>query len=136
MIFVFFFNQKTAYEMRISDWSSDVCSSDLSRTIPPAGSCPRPMISTGPPTPFPACRPRRCADASGCRKSVAQQLVDSGLGARLGVDALDDDGAIKRRPRRPVGQRIARSAEHTSELQSLMRITIVAICLTKKRLRK
>src|SRR3546814_2143191 len=27
--FVFFFNQKTAYEMRISDWSSDVCSSDL-----------------------------------------------------------------------------------------------------------
>src|SRR3546814_4102497 len=26
---VFFFKQKTAYEMRISDWSSDVCSSDL-----------------------------------------------------------------------------------------------------------
>src|SRR3546814_15736684 len=30
----FFFKQKTAYEMRISDWSSDVCSSDLSRTKP------------------------------------------------------------------------------------------------------
>src|SRR3546814_7158012 len=29
--FVFFFKQKTAYEMRISDWSSDVCSSDLGR---------------------------------------------------------------------------------------------------------
>src|SRR3546814_1310481 len=29
--FVFFFKQKTAYEMRISDWSSDVCSSDLRR---------------------------------------------------------------------------------------------------------
>src|SRR3546814_6665559 len=29
MCFVFFFKQKTAYEMRISDWSSDVCSSDL-----------------------------------------------------------------------------------------------------------
>src|SRR3546814_6349252 len=28
-IYVFFFKQKTAYEMRISDWSSDVCSSDL-----------------------------------------------------------------------------------------------------------
>src|SRR3546814_4242907 len=27
---IFFFKQKTAYEMRISDWSSDVCSSDLS----------------------------------------------------------------------------------------------------------
>src|SRR3546814_4401339 len=30
-LFFFFFKQKTAYEMRISDWSSDVCSSDLSR---------------------------------------------------------------------------------------------------------
>src|SRR3546814_7575233 len=29
VVFVFFFKQKTAYEMRISDWSSDVCSSDL-----------------------------------------------------------------------------------------------------------
>src|SRR3546814_17675761 len=32
-IYFFFFKQKTAYEMRISDWSSDVCSSDL--TSPP-----------------------------------------------------------------------------------------------------
>src|SRR3546814_4620029 len=30
IVSVFFFKQKTAYEMRISDWSSDVCSSDLS----------------------------------------------------------------------------------------------------------
>src|SRR3546814_19527048 len=29
LCFFFFFKQKTAYEMRISDWSSDVCSSDL-----------------------------------------------------------------------------------------------------------
>src|SRR3546814_3012909 len=29
LVIVFFFKQKTAYEMRISDWSSDVCSSDL-----------------------------------------------------------------------------------------------------------
>src|SRR3546814_9512967 len=29
VFFFFFFKQKTAYEMRISDWSSDVCSSDL-----------------------------------------------------------------------------------------------------------
>src|SRR3546814_2797917 len=33
IIFFFFFKQKTAYEMRISDWSSDVCSSDLVRRI-------------------------------------------------------------------------------------------------------
>src|SRR3546814_2326354 len=32
---VFFFKQKTAYEMRISDWSSDVCSSDLRRPTNP-----------------------------------------------------------------------------------------------------
>src|SRR3546814_7965532 len=32
VFFFFFFKQKTAYEMRISDWSSDVCSSDLLRT--------------------------------------------------------------------------------------------------------
>src|SRR3546814_15937422 len=32
----FFFKQKTAYEMRISDWSSDVCSSDLEKKIKPA----------------------------------------------------------------------------------------------------
>src|SRR3546814_8773602 len=34
----FFFKQKTAYEMRISDWSSDVCSSDLTRSASRTGS--------------------------------------------------------------------------------------------------
>src|SRR3546814_9420920 len=33
LVHIFFFNQKTAYEMRSSDWSSDVCSSDLSDKI-------------------------------------------------------------------------------------------------------
>src|SRR3546814_4755354 len=37
MIFFFFCKPKTAYEMRISDWSSDVCSSDLSRMAEEAG---------------------------------------------------------------------------------------------------
>src|SRR3546814_4755492 len=40
-LYFFFFKQKTAYEMRISDWSSDVCSSDL---LSPAGLTP---IHTG-----------------------------------------------------------------------------------------
>src|SRR3546814_3424885 len=35
-LFLFFFKQKTAYEMRISDWSSDVCSSDLPLAVEPA----------------------------------------------------------------------------------------------------
>src|SRR3546814_4617178 len=33
IVFLFFFKQKTAYEMRISDWSSDVCSSDLRESL-------------------------------------------------------------------------------------------------------
>src|SRR3546814_1750077 len=33
VILFFFFKHKTAYEMRISDWSSDVCSSDLTRSL-------------------------------------------------------------------------------------------------------
>src|SRR3546814_3387451 len=41
IFFVFFFKQKTAYEMRISDWSSDVCSSDLDgKRVPGGASCP------------------------------------------------------------------------------------------------
>src|SRR3546814_5252833 len=46
VMFFFFFKQKTAYELRISDWSSDVCSSDLGRTkrqsvVPILGGRPR-----------------------------------------------------------------------------------------------
>src|SRR3546814_8660014 len=40
LFFFFFFNQKTAYEMRISDWSSDVCSSDLVREDRPRQGLP------------------------------------------------------------------------------------------------
>src|SRR3546814_9426017 len=34
IFYFFFFKQKTAYDMRISDWSSDVCSSDLDSAVP------------------------------------------------------------------------------------------------------
>src|SRR3546814_8574934 len=40
-VFIFFFKQKTAYEMRISDWSSDVCSSDLDARASAGGSIRR-----------------------------------------------------------------------------------------------
>src|SRR3546814_18309582 len=51
VVFVFFFfKQKTAYEMRISDWSSDVCSSDLpacaSRQPTPRPTTPAPTMAT------------------------------------------------------------------------------------------
>src|SRR3546814_1617139 len=38
--YFFFFKQKTAYEMRISDWSSDVCSSDLEDRADDRAACP------------------------------------------------------------------------------------------------
>src|SRR3546814_5256658 len=48
---LFFFKQKTAYEMRISDWSSDVCSSDLrvddAQPHPLAGAVDRPVDDIG-----------------------------------------------------------------------------------------
>src|SRR3546814_3593798 len=48
---IFFFKQKTAYEMRISDWSSDVCSSDLASSylVAPLVENPRVAAVTGNP---------------------------------------------------------------------------------------
>src|SRR3546814_7150331 len=45
--FFFFFKQKTAYEMRISDWSSDVCSSDLFQQLVIAGGDDAAIIGKG-----------------------------------------------------------------------------------------
>src|SRR3546814_10379722 len=45
--FFFFFKQKTAYEMRISDWSSDVCSSDLDRLARVAALTSRELAANG-----------------------------------------------------------------------------------------
>src|SRR3546814_11965345 len=56
LIWFFFFKQKTAYEMRISDWSSDVCSSDLQSdsaksddvaAAPPGKQCVMQVIGDG-----------------------------------------------------------------------------------------
>src|SRR3546814_3704985 len=51
----FFFKQKTAYEMRISDWSSDVCSSDLRLVgaAPPAAAADQPRRPVDPSAPRP-----------------------------------------------------------------------------------
>src|SRR3546814_3404010 len=51
IICLFFFKQKTAYEMRISDWSSDVCSSDLwrdtTRPVQPGAICRHRPVQSG-----------------------------------------------------------------------------------------
>src|SRR3546814_8386578 len=46
VVHVFFFKQKTAYEMRISDWSSDVCSSDLALFLEDVLDQPRQALRT------------------------------------------------------------------------------------------
>src|SRR3546814_3757357 len=57
LLVLFFFKQKTAYEMRISDWSSDVCSSDLLFRLEPPHQEERPRPDRRrPPRPL---RPRR-----------------------------------------------------------------------------
>src|SRR3546814_2941756 len=103
LVLIFFFKQKTAYEMRISDWSSDVCSSDLYVEKQPQDKIANhawytfwyvvptlPMFLA-----FPVLLPR--------------------LGFWLTMVAS-----------------IGRSEEHTSELQSLMRISYAVFCLKKK----
>src|SRR3546814_8231008 len=71
MYFFFFFKQKTAYEMRISDWSSDVCSSDL---VPPIA------ISSTP------------TNAGNSPASVSQRIFDMGVVRNLRQVAADDAG--------------------------------------------
>src|SRR3546814_5582977 len=74
LIHIFFFKQKTAYEMRISDWSSDVCSSDLPEatkvTISPALTSSKPL-TTAIPSPTLTTRPapvKKSASAAGSRR--------------------------------------------------------------------
>src|SRR3546814_2647198 len=54
MVIFFFFKQKTAYEMRISDWSSDVCSSDLAIQTRRTALCANPRTRDAVPTRRPA----------------------------------------------------------------------------------
>src|SRR5881398_1458639 len=50
LVILFFFKQKTAYEMLSGDWSSDVCSSDLSSCASSATATPTPSAYCSPPT--------------------------------------------------------------------------------------
>src|SRR3546814_11181896 len=66
LVFFFFFKQKTAYEMRISDWSSDVCSSDLVDRACPADGAVGERRDPGPrPAPAVVLRADRAADDRG-----------------------------------------------------------------------
>src|SRR3546814_3922699 len=125
----FFFKQKTAYEMRISDWSSDVCSSDLMVSIRlwvepdriVSALLRRLMAVEDVQTAL--AEKRGPKTAPGLLVGVADRLVarmaptvDS-LGEA--IDAVEDESLDPR------------SEEHTSELQSLMRISYAVFCLKK-----
>src|SRR3546814_2028766 len=108
--------------MRISDWSSDVCSSDL-----PSSS----IVAT----------------SSGTRASITMPETRSGRDRAAGSLGRGSGSALKRvvdacmaaprsLQRKDHGAEICRSEEHTSELQSLIRISYAVFCLTKHTTRK
>src|SRR3546814_2364281 len=118
--------------MRISDWSSDVCSSDLETTRHAAGL-------------FNACtanirlRIKRCIT----RRAVITGRGNANEGTLyviLGQAHRVIIATVRRTfwPNRNVTawEFLLRSEEHTSELQSLMRISYAVLCLKKKKIRK
>src|SRR3546814_8703353 len=118
VLFVYF-KQKTAYEMRISDWISDVCSSDLLACFQLArlGGFQLPLDFA----PFLHQRGRRLSltPYDAWRRAHAMHHAGAGNMARRGIGDIDT-------------LTIDRSEEHTSELQSLMRISYAVFCLKKK----
>src|SRR3546814_8979896 len=114
--------------MRISDWSSDVCSSDLGI----GGACE--LHDTG----------GRLADADGrdrLRHAERAQLLDERHGVwratvRCDAQLHHSRCGVLDQPRKPFQElpvrRCDRSEEHTSELQSLMRNSYAVFCLKKK----
>src|SRR3546814_9784852 len=107
--------------MRISDWSSDVCSSDLQKRGIPAddrrGSVRCGLLC--------ACAARGSRPGSRSRVKIFQ-FWDCLLRERYQSFSGQAPGVIA----------IARSEEHTSELQSLMRISYAVFCLKKKKTKK
>src|SRR3546814_4231478 len=144
VVFFFFFKQKTAYEMRISDWSSDVCSSDLSgeeasRTAIQNVASRLPRVIGRFTMPPRNTRLKVSAPGAGVRfKSMASRgwepsqntltyliagdaaAVASAMGARPSTGTISQGcpGAAVA----SVGGLLSRSEEQKSELQSLMRI--------------
>src|SRR3546814_4945721 len=98
--------------MRISDWSSDVCSSDLT-------GCGRPCARMAPAPSF-----RVAATASEPSDTISTATV-------AGTSSKMPSAGSKTSVGSP--HATTRSEEHTSELQSLMRISYAVFCLKKKK---
>src|SRR3546814_3972277 len=116
--------------MRISDWSSDVCSSDLLQDFAEGLTVTREM------DPLTGVATRVVTEAK-ARGSAAKDLkptiilVDA-KGKQLTFPGTDIPAAYTLPPKSIISVE-DRSEEHTSELQSLMRISYAVFCLKKKR---
>src|SRR3546814_2382224 len=121
--------------MRISDWSSDVCSSDLRRH---EHRCPRRRrrqhpehaMSDTPNNGRKLSLKRGTESTAGTprlEERLHKVLAQAGLGSRRALEQRIADGLVQ------VNGEVARSEEHTSELQSLMRISYAVFCLKKKK---
>src|SRR3546814_1319284 len=109
--------------MRISDWSSDVCSSDLRAS--------RRRTLSGRPAPV-----NGGSNAPSNARSRQERLPKDGNGEDHKEDPGNRvDGPDRRTRQAPAGEAdgAGRSEEHTSELQSLMRISYAVFCLKKKK---
>src|SRR3546814_4436909 len=118
----------SAYVMRISDWSSDVCSSDL--TPFGAGSSQTPLLSGR--------RARQIVVGHALGDETVQAFEEAGLQGDPPPRLIDDDKLLRFGGGQKLADvraryRKARSEEHTSELQSLMRISYAVFCLQTKK---
>src|SRR3546814_9461457 len=152
--FIFCFKKKTAYEMRISDCSSDVCSSDLVsiaalRHVESEAAFKQEQVhgfrligeqvqlqvmSDGDRAAYRATRQPRFEDrqlSHQTRRERAQSLQSLGIGGAAEQLQIANDGCVDLRIVRP-RRRTSSSEEHTSELQSLMSISYAVFCLKKK----
>src|SRR3546814_10374253 len=116
--------------MRISDWSSDVCSSDLRGVTERGNIDPRerfmsqPTILDGDADILLLCDHASNVVPEGITLGIAPELLDLHIAIDIGAEPLT----------RALAERLdARSEEHTSELQSLMRISYAVFCLKKKK---
>src|SRR3546814_6242880 len=128
MLFFFFFKQKTAYEMRISDWSSDVCSSDLERGDWDefqdwAEFVSEPARSPEAVEPLTGLAPEDVRAAARLYATGGNAAIYYGLGVTEHSQGSSTVMAIANLAMATgnIGREGVRSEEHTSELQSLMR---------------
>src|SRR3546814_6940901 len=149
LLFVVFFKQKTAYEMRISDWSSDVCSSDLIGIAEAPTGVEHELLAVVQKQAAVGAAPARIAGREMLADITQRQRAEQGIAQRVDhhiAIGMRDDTGIMGDPHAAQHHMIARaermhvvaltdprSEEHTYELQSLMRITHADFCLKKKK---